>query len=348
MCADNDEAIRLFSNIYAQDPLRLEDTDTYSNILYVMEKRANLAYLAQLTTAVDKFRPETCVVVGNYHAKKSEHEKAVTLFRRALHLDRNFTSAWTLMGHEYVELKNSQTAIECYRRAVDVNRRDYRAWYGLGQTYEILDMHFYALFYYKRAASIAPHDPTMWSAVGSCLNRLNRPLEAIKAYKRLLMVSSVSLDGTPAASFASGGPIATPRLLDPDTLLAIAQLYERQGEVEEAEAYMELVLDQEIGPVDDDPSFGMSLAGRSARMQMQGCGVTETTSKARLWLARWLKEKNTAESLKRAQVLATELCEDGYEVEEAKSLIKEIRAVMSDGRDSPSGRGGRFRRSPGT
>lgn len=297
-----------------------------------MEKRAKLAYLAQLTTAVDKFRPETCVVVGNYHAKKSEHEKAVTFFRRALQLDRNFTSAWTLMGHEYVELKNSQTAIECYRRAVDVNRRDYRAWYGLGQTYEILDMHFYALFYFKRAASIAPHDPTMWSAVGACLTRLGRPQQAIKAYKRLLMVSSITVDGSPAASFASGPWVAGVKLMDPEALLAIAHLYDRLGDLEETEAYMELTLEQETGPgVAEDPGFGASFASKSGSSgnQMQGCGVTETTSKARLWLARWYKSKGTKDALQKSHKLGNELVEDGYEVEEAKSLIKEIRAIMS-------------------
>ncbi len=103
--------------------------------------RPKLAFLAHLCSSVDKFRPESCVVVGNYYSLLSQHEKAVQYFRRALTLDRSCLSAWTLMGHEYVELKNTHAAIESYRRAVDVNRRDYRAWYGLGQTYEVLEMH---------------------------------------------------------------------------------------------------------------------------------------------------------------------------------------------------------------
>jgi anaphase-promoting complex subunit 8 len=95
-------------------------------------------------------------------------------FRRALTLDRNFLSAWTLMGHEYIEMKNTHAAIESYRRAVDVNRKDYRAWYGLGQAYEVLDMSFYALFYYQRAAALRPYDPKMWQAVGSCYAKMGR------------------------------------------------------------------------------------------------------------------------------------------------------------------------------
>ena len=99
---------------------------------------------------------------GNYYSLKSEHEKAVTYFRRALKVNRNYLAAWTLLGHEYLELKNTHAAVEAYRRAVgtsaffdfldvDLNRTDYRAWYGLGQVYEMLEMHYYALYYYENA-----------------------------------------------------------------------------------------------------------------------------------------------------------------------------------------------------
>jgi anaphase-promoting complex subunit 8 len=51
---------------------------------------------------------------------KSEHEKAVTHFRRALKINRNYLAAWTLLGHEYLELKNTHAAVEAYRRAVGI------------------------------------------------------------------------------------------------------------------------------------------------------------------------------------------------------------------------------------
>ena len=95
-----DEAESIFSAILHVDPYRIDSLDHYSNILYVMTARPKLAFLAQLATATDKFRPETCCVVGNYYSLKSEHEKAIQYFRRALILDRTFLSAWTLMGHE--------------------------------------------------------------------------------------------------------------------------------------------------------------------------------------------------------------------------------------------------------
>ncbi|KAM5458347.1 Anaphase-promoting complex subunit 8 [Microsporum audouinii] len=342
---DFEEASHLFSELLINSPHRLDCLDHYSNILYVMGARPQLAFIAQLATATDKFRPETCCVVGNYYSLKSEHEKAVMYFRRALTLDRNFLSAWTLMGHEYIEMKNTHAAIESYRRAVDVNRKDYRAWYGLGQAYEVLDMSFYALFYYQRAAALRPYDPKMWQAVGSCYAKMGRIEQSIRALKRALAAGSYyDGGGTGLNSFSSAGGGLNPkgsgntkRILDPETLHQIATLYEKLGDENETAAYMELTLRQETGLTDqddsdleDDEREGLGESRRSSfshrddgNEEAGGTGVTATTSKARLWLARWSLKRNNFD---RAGQLASELCQDGIEVEEAKALIRDIRS----------------------
>lgn len=349
---DFEEASHLFSDLLTTSPHRLDGLDHYSNILYVMGARPQLAFIAQLATATDKFRPETCCVVGNYYSLKSEHEKAVMYFRRALTLDRNFLSAWTLMGHEYIEMKNTHAAIESYRRAVDVNRKDYRAWYGLGQAYEVLDMAFYALFYYQRAAALRPYDPKMWQAVGSCYAKMGRVDQSIKALKRALVAGSYYESGSAINSFTSAGGgargagLGSPthggrKILDPETLHQIATLYERLGDEDEAAAYMELTLQQETGESFDDEKGGDGLSAgdngdgtfdpRTSTMTRDdnddevaaGTGVTATTSKARLWLARWALRNG---DLERADFLAGELCQDGIEVEEAKALMRDVRA----------------------
>ncbi|OBT88555.1 hypothetical protein VE02_03936 [Pseudogymnoascus sp. 03VT05] len=295
-----------FSRLLALHPHRLDSLDHYSNILYVMALRPKLSFLAHLCSATDKFRPETCVVIGNYYSLLSQHEKAVNYFRRALTLDRACLSAWTLMGHEYVELKNTHAAIESYRRAVDVNRRDYRAWYGLGQTYEVLEMHAYALWYYKRAAGLRPWDGKMWMAVGSCLQKMGRDAEGIKALKRALFADGY-YDAGAGAGFGAGRGART-KAMDPELLLQIAGMYERMGEGSEAREYMELCVAQEEGEGEEEEG---------------GVGVTVATSKARMWLARWAMGEGEWEVALR---YATELCQDGVEVEEAKALVREIRA----------------------
>ncbi|PSN36214.1 Cell division cycle protein 23 [Blattella germanica] len=125
---DVDAAIATFRRLQKFDPYRLDNLDTYSNLLYVKELRVELAHLAHQACEIDKYRVETCCVVGNYYSLRSEHQKAVLYFQRALKLNPQYLSAWTLMGHEFMEMKNTNAAIQSYRQAIEVNRRDYRAW----------------------------------------------------------------------------------------------------------------------------------------------------------------------------------------------------------------------------
>jgi anaphase-promoting complex subunit 8 len=255
------------------------------------------------------------------------------------------------MGHEYIEMKNTHAAIESYRRAVDVNRKDYRAWYGLGQAYEVLDMCFYALYYYQRTAALKPYDPKMWQAVGTCYAKMNQIPQSIKAMKRALVAGAYYEQSADAAT--ADHPAAGRKILDPDLLHQVALLYERMNDEDEAAAYMELTLQQESGEVErtdsdsdnedaDENSDDESTQRRSRRQRRRqksrdddneveavgGTGVTATTSKARLWLARWAIKHG---DLNRADQLAGELCQDGIEVEEAKALMRDIRARREGG-----------------
>lgn len=59
---------------------------------------------------------------GNYYSIRSEHQRAIIYFQRALKLDPHYLSAWTLMGHEFMELKNTNAAIQSYRKTVGTYR----------------------------------------------------------------------------------------------------------------------------------------------------------------------------------------------------------------------------------
>ncbi|CAH1991215.1 unnamed protein product [Acanthoscelides obtectus] len=218
------EAIEMFQKILELDPYRLENLDTYSNLLYVLEKKKELADLAHKVVNVDKYRVETCCVIGNYYSLRSDHVKAVLYFRRALKLNPHFVSAWTLMGHEYMEMKNTNAAIQSYRHAIDINPRDYRAWYGLGQTYEILKMPNYCLYYYKQAQMLKPNDSRMVIALGEAYEKLDKTENALKCYYKACVLGDV--EGT--------------------ALLKLAKLYDKCNEIENAAAaYTDFCLREE-------------------------------------------------------------------------------------------------------
>jgi anaphase-promoting complex subunit 8 len=183
---DYEKAQAVFEEARASDPHRMEHLDAYSNILYVRERRTELSYLAHSAMRLAPMTAETCCVVGNYYSLRGKHDRAILYFQRALKLNPKCTSAWTLMGHEYVELRNTAAAVQCYRKAVEVSGgSDYRAWYGLGQTYEMLHMYQYSTYYYQKAAALRPLDGRMWCAVGSCLVRLGGcTADAMRAFER--------------------------------------------------------------------------------------------------------------------------------------------------------------------
>nr|XP_024928548.2 anaphase-promoting complex subunit 8-like [Ziziphus jujuba var. spinosa] len=176
----------IFEELLRNDPYRVEDMDMYSNVLYAKECFSALSYLAHRVFMTDKYRPESCCIIGNYYSLKGQHEKSVVYFRRALKLNKNYLSAWTLMGHEFVEMKNTAAAIDAYRHAVDINPCDYRAWYGLGQAYEMMGMPFYALHYFRKSVFLQPNDSRLWIAMAQCYEteQLRMLEEAIKCYKR--------------------------------------------------------------------------------------------------------------------------------------------------------------------
>ncbi|XP_066254527.1 cell division cycle protein 23 homolog [Euwallacea similis] len=218
------EAIQMFRKILEIDPFRLDNLDIYSNLLYVLENKTELANLAHTVVTIDKYRVETCCVIGNYYSLRSDHSKAVLYFKRALKLNPQFLSAWTLMGHEYMEMKNINAAIQSYRYATEINARDYRAWYGLGQTYEILKMPFYSLYYYKQAQMLRPNDSRMIIALGETYERLDRQENALKCYYKAYSVGDV----------------------EGSALIKLAKLYDKLNDIENSAAvFIEYCLREE-------------------------------------------------------------------------------------------------------
>lgn len=113
-----DKALVQYQQLIENDPYRLEGIDAYSNLLFVKEMKRELSVLAHKASDINKFRPETCCIIGNYYSLRSDHGKAAVYFQRALKLDPTYLSAWTLLGHEFMEVNNTNGAIQSYRKAI--------------------------------------------------------------------------------------------------------------------------------------------------------------------------------------------------------------------------------------
>lgn len=259
-----EEVEEIFEELLRNDPYRVEDMDMYSNVLYAKECFSGLSYLAHQVFLTDKYRPESCCIIGNYYSLKGQHEKSVVYFRRALKLNKNYLSAWTLMGHEFVEMKNIPAAVDAYRRAVDINPCDYRAWYGLGQTYEMMGMPFYALHYFRKSVFLQPNDYRLWIAMAQCYEteQLLMLEEADKCYRRAVKCNdreAIAMHRLAKLQCELGRPDEAAYYYKKDlermeteeregtnmveALLYLARYYKDQKRFEEAETYCTRLLD---------------------------------------------------------------------------------------------------------
>ncbi|KAJ2083093.1 anaphase-promoting complex component apc8 [Coemansia sp. RSA 988] len=297
-----EEAGRIFAQLEQIDPYGLELSDIHSNILFVMEDRARLGALAHKCASLDRFRPETCCVIGNYYSLRREHEKAVGYFQRALQLDNRYLAAWTLMGHEFIELKNTAAAIDAYRHAVDVDDRDYRAWYGLGQTYEILKMPHYACAYFMRAAALRPYDSRMWCALGDCYESTDQRTQAIESYRRALLGS------------AECEALAVTRL---------ARLYDDAGEKSRAAYYYQLLIEHAIK---NGGALGDMTAGSASTSASLGASVQQDElAAACLFLAAFEHDRGNVQAAMRYLAQVVDGANSGGA---SQQRIEEARAMM--------------------
>eukprot|EP01028_Stygiella_incarcerata_P000314 TRINITY_DN1034_c0_g1_i1.p1 TRINITY_DN1034_c0_g1~~TRINITY_DN1034_c0_g1_i1.p1 ORF type:complete len:710 (+),score=177.81 TRINITY_DN1034_c0_g1_i1:16-2145(+) len=264
-----EEVEDIYDRLEEIDPFRLDGLEVFSNILYVKDNRRELGNLAHRAHLIDKMRPETCLVVGNYYSLRQMHEKAALYFRRGIQLDRHYLSAWTLLGHEYVEMKNTAMAVQAYRQAVDINPMEYRAWYGLGQTYELLHKPLYAIFYFRRAVALRPYDGRMWLALGQCFEYLQRLSEASQCYGQAASTAQPELTALVKlariviemkdhdrgiilyhkwADLVKSGDIPNPSTNELcEAYERLARGYLKRGNMEEAENFALLLMDQ--GPM---------------------------------------------------------------------------------------------------
>ncbi|TFJ88739.1 hypothetical protein NSK_000308 [Nannochloropsis salina CCMP1776] len=140
---DFEEAQEGFRALQEQDPYRLENLERYSDVLYVKESRAELSQLAHIAARNDKYRPETCCIIGNYYSLKA--------YRRAVDINPRDYRAWYGLGQTYELLQMYLYAIYYYRKAATLRPFDARMWCALGVCYEQLDRRNEAIKCYERA-----------------------------------------------------------------------------------------------------------------------------------------------------------------------------------------------------
>lgn len=130
---------------------------------------------------IDKFAPETWVVVGNCFSLQQEHDTAIRFFERSIQVDPWFAYAHTLSGHEHVFNENLDKAMMCFRDALKIDNRHYNAWYGMGSIFFRQERMELAEYHFRKAADINKRSAVLQCYLGIVLHAQVRPMKTIEA-----------------------------------------------------------------------------------------------------------------------------------------------------------------------
>ncbi|OBT74453.1 hypothetical protein VF21_06576 [Pseudogymnoascus sp. 05NY08] len=291
----------LFSQMLISSPYHLDFLPHHSNILHTLGSHPQLAFLTHLSTSISRYRPETHVAMGNYYSLTSRHSSAIQAFRLALQLDRNFTAAWTLLGHEYYKVKNTHAEISAYRRAAEGDCKDYRALVGLGVVYEGFEKPMLSLHYYRRALALRPDNGEVWGMMAGCLGSMGRVPQAIEALKK----------GISCGGYGNGKNQNNElgnRRKRIELFFQLANVYEEVQERMEATKYLEICVEESD-----------EVAGSGNMDAPLPTATVLVINRSRLLLARWTAE---AGDDKRARYLARKVDQGSAFAEEARDLLR--------------------------
>lgn len=123
---------------------------------------------------LDKFAPESWVVVGNCFSLQREPDVAIRYFQRALQIDPSFTYAHTLCGHEFVSNEDLEKAMKSFRMAILQDDRHYNAWFGLGCIFSRQEKLELAEYHFRRALGINSRNSALISHLSGVLAALDQ------------------------------------------------------------------------------------------------------------------------------------------------------------------------------
>ncbi|KAK9245848.1 hypothetical protein V1506DRAFT_226669 [Lipomyces tetrasporus] len=176
------ESEEVFKRLRAVDPMRLEDMEVYSTLLWHLRRDVELSFLAHELADIDRNSAQTWIAIGNSFSLQKEHDQALKCFRRAAHLDPTFAYAYTLQGHEHVANEEYESAQNAFRHAMRAEWRHYNAWYGIGMVFLKTGKFDLAEQHFRQAAMINPGNAVLICCIGMVLEKLYRFDDALEQY----------------------------------------------------------------------------------------------------------------------------------------------------------------------
>jgi tetratricopeptide (TPR) repeat protein len=126
--------------------------------------------------------------MAKFNEATNKYYESISKYRRALHINSNYVSAYNNLGLNLNTLEKYEEAIRQYKRAIEIDPNYHLAYYNWGYTLEKQKKYSEAIEKYKRATEINPNYSLAHYSWGYVLEQLGNYPEAVQKYKDVIKI----------------------------------------------------------------------------------------------------------------------------------------------------------------
>lgn len=123
-----------------------------------------------------------------FYSRKSQHTKAIKLYKEALPLAEFPDEVWPVLAMEYQFTGNYQLAIKYLRLTLEVNPEDEIAIYNMALCFNLLNKTEAGIDFFKQFVDNNPYNEMGWYQLGMLYGEISDLTEAIKAFDYAILI----------------------------------------------------------------------------------------------------------------------------------------------------------------
>ena len=131
---------------------------------------------------------------GDVFTDQNKHEKALSIYKHALEIDRTRPFAWFCTGFSNTNLEQYEEGLLAYDKAIELGMNAYAIWGLRGLCLQELGQHEKAVVSFKKVIEHNPNDVGGWDFMGKSLFELERFSEAAKAFAKAHKLDNANHD----------------------------------------------------------------------------------------------------------------------------------------------------------
>lgn len=131
---------------------------------------------------------------GDVFTDQNKHEKALSIYKHALEIDKTRPFAWFCTGFSNMNLEQYEEGLLAYDKSIELGMNAYAIWGLRGLCLQELGQHEKAVVSFKKVIEHNPNDVGGWDFMGKSLFELERFSEAAKAFAKAHKLDNANHD----------------------------------------------------------------------------------------------------------------------------------------------------------